>query len=228
MRKWHHIENQPLLRETYKEKPIISDKKGKSGAFAIIPDSPGDKEITEIHLVPFPNPKKQKVPIEWILKRPSHASHPNSRFAHLYPSNCLAGRLSNLDLLYKEATTYVESTAAPTEENDYSQSQFFKHALTSLLLSAKNLRWEWLPRMFIDFDIKFIFVLLCLAPRRCASSWAATAPHDSSFCCAFRNGLLERNAEETICLPLLEAAAHTTPLVPPKNLYSPTTTGGIR
>ena len=30
MSKWHHIENQPLLREIYKEKPIISYKKGKS------------------------------------------------------------------------------------------------------------------------------------------------------------------------------------------------------
>ena len=28
--KWHHIENQPLPREIYKEKPIISYKKGKS------------------------------------------------------------------------------------------------------------------------------------------------------------------------------------------------------
>ena len=30
MSKWHHIENQPLLREIYKEKPIIPYKKGKS------------------------------------------------------------------------------------------------------------------------------------------------------------------------------------------------------
>ncbi|XP_067016780.1 uncharacterized protein [Acropora muricata] len=30
MSKWHHIENQPLLREIYKEKPIISYKRGKS------------------------------------------------------------------------------------------------------------------------------------------------------------------------------------------------------
>ena len=30
MSKWHHIENQPLLREIYREKPIISYKKGKS------------------------------------------------------------------------------------------------------------------------------------------------------------------------------------------------------
>ena len=30
MSKWHHIENQPSLREIYKEKPIISYKKGKS------------------------------------------------------------------------------------------------------------------------------------------------------------------------------------------------------
>ena len=30
MSKWHHIENQPSLREIYKEKPIICHKKGKS------------------------------------------------------------------------------------------------------------------------------------------------------------------------------------------------------
>ena len=30
MSKWHQIENQPSLREIYKEKPIISYKKGKS------------------------------------------------------------------------------------------------------------------------------------------------------------------------------------------------------
>ena len=30
MSKWHHIENHPSLREIYKEKPIISYKKGKS------------------------------------------------------------------------------------------------------------------------------------------------------------------------------------------------------
>ena len=30
MSKWHHIENQPLLREIYREEPIISYKKGKS------------------------------------------------------------------------------------------------------------------------------------------------------------------------------------------------------
>ena len=30
MRKWHWIENQPLLREIYKEPPFISYRKGKS------------------------------------------------------------------------------------------------------------------------------------------------------------------------------------------------------
>ena len=30
MSKWHHIKNQPLLRGIYKEKPIISYKRGKS------------------------------------------------------------------------------------------------------------------------------------------------------------------------------------------------------
>ena len=30
MSKWHLIQNQPLLREIYKEPPILSDKRGKS------------------------------------------------------------------------------------------------------------------------------------------------------------------------------------------------------
>ena len=49
MKKWNLIQNQPLLRQIFKEPPIISNKKGKSLKYMLVRANKIQKVITRFH-----------------------------------------------------------------------------------------------------------------------------------------------------------------------------------
>ena len=56
MEKWHLIQNQPLLREIYKEPPLISNRKGKSlnkGFYQHNGHTAGVVQVCQLHLNKF-------------------------------------------------------------------------------------------------------------------------------------------------------------------------------